>query len=61
MKTLSCVKFFMCLLKCNKILCLVKKATVLMLGAVMVCAAVCCLADNKKSVKKCIAKLRAVM
>ena len=55
----------MCLLKCNKILCLVKKAMVLMLGAAMVCAAVCCLADNKKSVKKCISKctskLRAVM
>lgn len=61
MKTLSCVKLFMCLLKFNKCLCFAKKAMVLLLSAVMICAAVCCLADNKKSVKKCIAKLRAVM
>lgn len=51
----------MCLLKFNKCLCFAKKAMVLLLGAVMICAAACCLADNKKSVKKCIAKLRAVM
>lgn len=61
MKTLSLFKFFISLLKFNKFLCAIKKAVVVTLCAVLVCAAVFCLADNKKGIKKCMAKLRSVM
>ncbi len=65
MKAFSCVKFVMCLLKVNKILCFVRKAVCGMLSAAAVVTALCFLTDNKKGVKKCISKctskLRAVM
>ncbi len=65
MKAFSCVKFVMCLLKFNKVLCFARKAVAIMLTAAAAMATLCLLTDNKKSVKKCISKctskLRAVM
>lgn len=61
MKALSCVKFFMCLMKLNKCLCVLKKVLAVMLALALLGAAVCCLTDNKKCVKKCISKIKAVM
>ncbi len=61
MKALSCLKFFMCLMKLNKCLCVLKKMLAVMLAVAALGAAFCCLTDNKKSVKKCISKIKAVM
>lgn len=61
MKALSCVKFFMCLMKLNKCLCTLKKALAVMLAFAAFGAAFCCFADNKKNLKKCLSKIKAVM
>lgn len=61
MKAFPVLKFAFCLLRLNKILCFLKKALASMIAAAAVCAAICCLTDNKKNVKKCISKMKAVM
>ncbi len=61
MKALSCVKFFMCLMKLNRCLYTLKKILAVMLAVAALGAAVCFLTDNKKCVEKCISKIKAVM
>ncbi len=61
MKALSCVKFFMCLMKLNKCLCTLKKVLAAMLAFAALGAAFCCVFDNKKKFKKCLSQIKAVM